>query len=242
MNTERLEEVMLILTGIALLTFTLPFSMPRAIITTVIVALLLMGLLVLRSIAWHRNGITPFDGIMVIGIGVTIAYLASFTAFSQNLLNIIVLLLFAAFYALMAAMLFQHRFGQNVKRARTTRKASPHVSREEFKKGSQEPSSWNRRSRAPHGVEPIPERAPPWEKPSLFKRMFNLDRPSPGWQRPPVAAIPERPPRWYNRTMVQDTPRPHTAAFKHGIEPIPEITPEHLHRMGVYDTEPRKRK
>lgn len=219
MRLERIEEGLLTITAAALLSYLAPFTPGTHIALTVIIALFLIGLLILRSIAWHKDGVTPFDGIMVIGIGLTIAYLASFAAFTQTAANLFVLLLFACFYAMLAVMLFQHRTPAHP-RVRQLRRwkvnAARHARRES------------------QGLTPLPERAPPWENESWLKRTFNLDAPKPGWQKPNREPLPE-----------MKTPalgKVHDASFKQGIEPIPEITPEHLHRMGVYDAEPRRRK
>jgi hypothetical protein len=70
------------------------------------------------------------------------------------------------------------------------------------------------------GMEPIAEHAPPHhipEKSSLIRRIF----------RKRVAPLQEmQPPR---------PARVHEQAFVKGMEPIHEITAEHLHKLGVYD-------
>jgi hypothetical protein len=235
MKLERLEEILLVVIAAGLLSYVLPFSLPRNIITTVIIAFVLIALLILRSIAWHKDGITPFDGILVIGVGITIAYLASFVAFSGNPLNTIVLLLFACFYCLLAVMLYQHRFvpaaHPRVRHLRTW-KIAPKRSRE-FKQG----------------MEPLAERPPRW-----YKRAFANREP-----------LPDHPPRWYDRTMIQGVPARQrgawfrrafqeplresvpawerkTRAAERGMQPIPEITPAHLHKLGIYDSEPRRKR
>lgn len=218
MDTERIEEAILLIVAVLMLLYIFPFTIAADMAITVALALLLIAILVLRSIAWHKDGITPYDGITVIGIALTFIYLASLTVLATNALNTLVLLLFACFFSLMAVVLYQHRKAPEHPRVRKLRvwKVGPKTPRSEFKKG----------------VEPIPERPPRW-----YRRVFTRKARSAN-----VEPLAERPPRWYNRTLPQGAAHaPRRTGFKSGMEPIPEITPEHLHRMGVYDAAPKRK-
>jgi len=110
MNRDRAEELLMVAIAICMFTYLLPFSLPRDILATLVVAVALVVLLVLRSISWHLEEITPFDGVLLLGICLSIVHLLSFFAFQQGVLSAMVIVLFAVFYFLMAFLLYRHRW------------------------------------------------------------------------------------------------------------------------------------
>lgn len=218
MNPDRIEEGIMALIAIAMLSYLLPFSLLRNIFVTLIIALALIALLIFRSISWHQEVITPFDGILIVGICISVLYLFSFYAFQRTLLSAAVILLFTVFYGLMAFLLYQHRW---LFRAQPVVEVyADHAHDPEFKRG----------------IEPIVEHAPPHHHHRMTIRSFFQRKAKPHPTAQPhhthMEPIPE-----------VHTPQPgkiHDDRFKRGIEPIHEITPEHLHRLGVYDLETSK--
>ena len=60
MNPDRIEEIMMIIIAILMLSYLLPFSLVRNIFATLVIAVALIVLLVFRSFSWHHDEVTPF--------------------------------------------------------------------------------------------------------------------------------------------------------------------------------------
>jgi hypothetical protein len=173
MTTDRAEELLLLLVAACLLSFLLPQSLARDLVAMVLIALSLVAVLFLRTVSWHRQRATPFDGVLALGVLLSIAHLASFGAFQRGVLAGLITMLFAIFYALMAYLLYEHRWLFRAKPQKPARSDGARV-------------------REIH-MEPIHE--------------IRLPRPG----------------------------KLHGSEFKRGLEPLHDVTPEHLHRLGVYD-------
>jgi hypothetical protein len=225
MNPDRAEEIIMGAIAVLMLSYLLPFSLVRNIFVTLFIAIGLIALLILRSISWHRNAITPFDGVLVVGICISVLYLFSFYAFQRNPLSAAVIVLFAIFYGLMAFLLYQHRWLFLQPRMTVHHmeyRSADHTHDPLFKRG----------------IEPIPERAPPHHHHRRTIRTFFQRKATPEMQHhahiEPIHEI-----------QAPKAGKSHEAAFKRGMEPIHEITSEHLHKLGVYDisssSKPKKR-
>ena len=109
MRRERIEETLLAIIA-ALLFFALfPVSIGTRIATAASIAIGLIALLLLRSADWHAGSATPFDGILLVGIAASIVHLATFLVSDPSIINSVLLIVAASFYAVMAALLARHR-------------------------------------------------------------------------------------------------------------------------------------
>ena len=253
MQLDRIEESLMAVIALCVLSYLLPFSITRNVIVTAVIAVGLIVLLLLRSVSWHLERITPFDGVLLFGILVTIAYLLSFFAFQQTVLGAALVILFAIYYGLMAFLLARHRgwlFGgahtvddaddnrlndspveQRTIRARTQtpvrRMALP------FLRAPKERAERNERSdrSVQEGRSVLRQHAVPRKRLHFFHVDKHLDiEHDPAFRRG-IEPIPE--------VRTPTIGKVHGVWFKRGIEPIPEVTKEHLHKLGVYDAEPR---
>jgi hypothetical protein len=206
--------------AVAMLTYILP-SVILNVTASVIIAICLIALLALRSIAWHKQRTTPYDLLVIIALLLAIVHLFTFSAFAHTIGSTVVVLLFALFFIMMAALFaIREARPEGFEALQDLRQAGPvmhprHVPHVIHAKQQHKPVVFK-------GLEPIPERPPRWERSKRFIKSF---------RREPIPEI--KPPQ---------LGKVHGEAFKRGIEPIPEITVEHLHKLGVYETEPRKRK
>ena len=285
MTRATAEGIVLMLIGLAMLSYLLPFSLARNMLATLFIAIALIVIIIMRSITWHHGG-TPYDGVLLIGVIVSILYLFSFFAFDRSVLTSIVLVLFAVYYGLMAlfismyGMRHQHLVihthlapdvqGHDFAHDPVFRHgiepieehAPPHHEHHEsaaFMKGvtpiverapahhvhKDSHQSYMRgikpiAEHAPphhvhkeshqsfmHGVKPIAEHAPPHKR-TLLQRMFRMNK-APLPHDPHLEPIPE---------MQPLHGKVHSKEFTKGVEPIHEVTAEHLHKLGVYSLEP----
>lgn len=203
-----------------MLSFLLPFSFMRNIFATLAIAVTLIILLLLLSVSWHSEGGTPFDIILITGIALSFLYLVSFYAFDGGFLNSAVVLLFAAYYALMAALLYQHRA---LPAGRSPVDSSRHAARPAVRQRYSARYSGAQHYDPTHdpafrrGIEPIAEQVPPpVHRHGIFHRFF----------RRGVQPIPEREPPHHaprNREEFAEHAREHMR--RQGIEPIHEMKP-----------------
>jgi hypothetical protein len=225
MNPDRVEEVIMGVIAVLMLSYLLPFSLVRNVFATLFIAIGLIVLLIFRSISWHRDAITPFDGILIVGICISALYLFSFYAFQRSALTAIVLVLFAIFYAMMAFFLYQHRWLFLQPRLTHHHASVAHYDTDKHVDHVHDPAFRK-------GIEPIPEHAPPHHHRRTIRSFFARKAQPHNTAQPRHAHI---------EPIVQmEAPRPgkmHDSSFKRGMEPIHEITPAHLHRLGVYDLE-----
>lgn len=214
MHRHNVEEILLALVAVCMLVYLLPITNIVSVGVTLVIAGALIMLLVLRSISWHVEGWSDFDVIILIGVALSIIYLASFSVFAHSVLSGAVVLLFAVYYGIMAFFIHEDQWAvptHAVVRKKVVKKTD-HAHDPNFKKG----------------VEPIPEHAPPHHPPrSIFHRVF---------RRKPVEPLPEmHPPAGVKH---------HDERFMKGVEPIKEFTPEDIHKFEIYDLgeEPPKKR
>jgi hypothetical protein len=251
MHRDRAEELLLLIVAACMLSFLLPFSLGRNLVVAVVVAVALVMVLVLRSLAWHIEAVTPFDGVLVLGICMTVIYLVSFYAFQRSVFSFIVIALFACYYVLMAFLLYQHRWLFRERWTAGDLPAPPRESRE-FRRPSRhgDPS----RTSAPAGT---PKR-------SLLSRIINRrpkerdarfragNEPIPDLKGPTpsrlhgttfkrgIEPLEERPPNF----GADETPAPqrrHDRSFSRGIVPIVEQPPK-FDNLEVYDAPVSRRR
>ncbi len=108
-HRERAEEGMLALIAALLLTLLYPTGPGTRIVLSAIIATTLILLLMLRSADWHGGNATPFDGILLAGVAVSIAHLLSIVVADPTVLGRILLGAAAVYYATMAVLLARHR-------------------------------------------------------------------------------------------------------------------------------------
>ncbi|MBR9700335.1 hypothetical protein GOV11_00535 [Candidatus Woesearchaeota archaeon] len=109
MNRERVEEFLLLTLALGTLSYLVPSTVGPRLIITILLAIGLIALLVLRSIDW-RNETNPYDWILILGIIVAILHLFSFSAFESSPLGLVIILLLGIYYTLMAVLLYRHRW------------------------------------------------------------------------------------------------------------------------------------
>jgi len=108
-HRERAEEGMLTLIGMLLLALLYPSGFGTRILISGIIAVALIILLILRSADWHAGGATPFDGILLAGVAVSIAHLLSIVVADPTTLGRLLLGAAAIYYVTMAVLLARHR-------------------------------------------------------------------------------------------------------------------------------------
>jgi hypothetical protein len=251
------DRILMGIIAACMVLYLLPLSTAGTLALMLIVAISLIALLVMRGFAWHGKE-SPYDVAIIIAIFLTFVHLFTFSAFDQSTLSIVATVLFAVFFALTAALMQEHQ----ILRARTYN-ITPVQGREYVDHSPDVPRKAHDHAHDPQfmrGIEPIPERAPPHHVPKLHHRVRAAVR---HVFRPRVQPLPELHPAHIEPLpMVAHThpvhdasfrkgiaPIPevktsapakqHAPSFKKGIEPIHEITPAHLHKLGVYDLEPK---
>lgn len=108
-HRERAEEGLLALIGMLLLALLYPTGFGTRILVSGVIAVALILLLILRSADWHAGGATPFDGILLAGVAVSVAHLLSIVVANPTTLGRVLLGAAAVYYATMAALLAHHR-------------------------------------------------------------------------------------------------------------------------------------
>gem|GEM_PF-5049889 len=217
---ERAEEFVLLLVAVVFLLLLAPLSLPVTLGLTLLIAVALIVILMLRSYGWHSDRITPYDWVVIAGAFLTLAYLSTFLAFVRTMLGVIVIVLFALFYAILAVLLMRHRgwlFGDGKNNDDINDMHYAHVKRYKIvRKDARE----HQEHQAATSAQDLPAR----RRFSFFRRKRDAEFKRGLEPIPEVAANDPKEERF----------------FKRGMEPIPpmrEVTAEHLHRMGVYETE-----
>jgi len=110
MSRERTEEALLFGIGIGMLSYLLPVGLGMHLVLSLLIALCLIMLLLLRNFDWRTEGSNPFDWVLVLGVVITLIHLVSFQAFLPGVLSVLMILLFATYYITMSILLWQHRW------------------------------------------------------------------------------------------------------------------------------------
>jgi hypothetical protein len=109
MHRDRWEELLMIIVGFGLLTFLFPMLLARDILMLLLLAFTLIILLILRGISWHEERITPYDGVLLLGIFFSVLYLFSMMPLGRVPLTWLTVMVFAVYYFIMAFLLIRHR-------------------------------------------------------------------------------------------------------------------------------------
>lgn len=109
MDRGRVEELLLAGLAVGTASYLLSGGTLQRILVTLLLALCLIVLLLLRNMDWRDTGSNPFDWILLAGAIVAFLHLASFRAFMPGIANSLIIILFTGFYLLMAFLLHIQR-------------------------------------------------------------------------------------------------------------------------------------
>lgn len=252
MHRDRIEEALMLVVACGMLTFLLHADITRDLSTLVMLALVMVLLLIVRGVSWHEERITPYDGILIIGIFLTALYLFSFMPVQRVPFTAPTIIVVALYYLIMAILLAMHR-GRLFVPATPWRGDVRDDAHDDYtSRGFIDGSARSKDdSRSAHPTRKIQLMATPAKRSEVSPSNAGSRSPRSHTSAPHRHKLLQR---WRRNTsaypvsgassvkrpslMRRIFTRRHDASFYRGIEPIPQMTPGDSKRHASHRTQP----